>query len=148
MEPQLAARLAVLLASAVAAGALYVRLARSTQPSSRGDPSPLRGVPGAVNAALGAFVIVAGGAALTGFGLDVGPDAGFAVLRVGGLVLLAAAGLLAAAALAGRGPLGPSGLVGLAWLGAGMALAAPIVLLVAAATVVLLGVRVEDRSRP
>jgi hypothetical protein len=141
MTLELAARLAVLLACAVAAGALYVRLARSG-PGAAGDPSTPRPIPGAVSAALGAFVVVAGGAALSGIGLGAEDGAGLALLRAAGIVLLAAAGLLAVVPLPGRGTLGPPALVGLAWLGAGMALAAPLVLIVAALVIALLAVRV------
>lgn len=146
MTLELAARLAVLLAAAVAAGALYVRLARSS-PGPVGDPSTARPVPGAVSAALGAFIVVAGGAALAGIGLGPGADGGLALLRAAGIGLLAAAGLLAVVALPGRGRPGPTGLIGPAWLGAGMALGAPLVLIVAALVVIVLAVRVEDRPR-
>jgi hypothetical protein len=44
--------------------------------------------------------------------------------------------------------LGPPALVGLAWLGAGMALAAPLVLLVAALAIALLALRVAERPAP
>jgi uncharacterized membrane protein len=88
MTLELAARLAVLLACAVAAGALYVRLARSG-PGADGDRSTPRPVPGAVSTALGAFVVVAGGATLTGIGLGAGEGLGFAFLRAAGIVLRA-----------------------------------------------------------
>ena len=101
MTLELAARLAVLLACAVAAGALYVRLARS-RPGTPDDASTPRPVPGAVSATLGAFVVVAGGAALTGIGLGADDRAGLALLRAAGIVLLAAAGLLAVVPLPRR----------------------------------------------
>jgi hypothetical protein len=149
----LLARLVVLLACAVAVGALYVQLARPR--SDRAAPGPggagPRPLPGAVDAALGAFVVVAGGAALTGIGLAGAEAAGLALVRLAGIALLAAAGGLAVVALRGRGrrrgrgPLGPPAIVGMAWLGAGLALAAPLVLLVAAVVIVLLAVRVTAR---
>jgi hypothetical protein len=143
MTFELAGRLAVLLACAASLGVLYVRLAgRAPTPREPGAPRPLGG---SVEAALGAFVVVAGGAAVTGIGVGQAEGDGLALVRAGGIVVLAAAGVLAA----GRGPsrsrIGAPGIVGLAWLGAGLALASPLVLLVAAAAIVLLAVRVTER---
>jgi len=98
-----------------------------------------------VSAALGAFIVVAGGAALTGIGLGADDDAGLEALRATGIALLAAAGLLAVVPLPDRRRLGAPALVGLAWLGAGMALAAPLVLIVAAVVIVALAIRVAER---
>ncbi len=147
MTLELAARLAVLLACAVAAGALYVRLARPRAvpvPEATSAPSP-RPVTGAVEVALGAFIVVAGGAATAGIGFGTGAEVAPAMLRLAGIGLLALAGLLTLVPLPGRGRLGAPALVGLAWLGAGLALAAPLVLLVAALVIVVLAMRVTDR---
>lgn len=149
MTLELAARLAVLLACAVAIGALYVRLAgpRSV-PADPPMPGVARPIRGAVDATLVAFVVVAGGAAIAGIAGGVGDGPGIVLLRAAGIVLLAAAGVLALVPLRRRGRLGPQALIGLAWLGAGAALLAPLVLIVAALAIVLLAVRVEDRPRP
>lgn len=149
MTLDLLARLVVLLACAVAIGTLYVRLARPRPDRAASGPGGAgpRPLPGAEEAALGAFVVVAGGAALTGIGLAAAEGAGLPLVRLAGIALLAAAGGLAVIALRGRGrgPLGRPAIVGMTWLGAGLALAAPLVLLVAAVVIVLLGVRVTDR---
>lgn len=142
MTLDLLARLVVLLACAVAVGVLYVRLARPA-PAPR-EPGVSRPLPGAVNAALGALVVVGGGAVVTGIGLAAGDGAALVLARLAGIALLAIAALLAVIPAA-RGRLGTPTLVGLAWLGAGLALAAPLVLLVAAVVIVLLAVRVTER---
>ena len=97
------ARLAVLLSCAAATGGLLVILAR---PHPAGGhvrvegPGSLRGV---VPAALAGYVLLAGGAALTGAGtLDAGLAA--AGLRVGGIGLLVETGLLAGPIAAPSGP--------------------------------------------
>ncbi len=142
MTLDLISRLAVLLACSVALGVLYVRLARRVPAAFEpGVPRPLGG---AVEVALGSFIVVAGGAAVTGIGLSGADGAGLELVRLGGIALIAAAGVLTVApALRSRVSL--PGLVGLAWLGAGLALASPLVLLVAAAAIVLLAVRVTER---
>lgn len=142
MTLDLLARLAVLLACAAALGVLYVRLAgRDPAPRAPGSPRPISG---ALDLALGAFVVVAGGAAVTGIGSAAGDGAALGLARLAWIALLAVAGALAIVPAA-RGRLGAPTLVGLAWLGAGLVLASPLVLLVAAVAIVVLAVRVEDR---
>lgn len=160
MTLDLAGRLVVLLACAVAVGVLYVRLAGArpapVAPAARDGGGPAgasratpRPLPGAVDAALGAFVVVAGGAAITGIGLGAGEGAGLALVRLLGIALLAGAGAFAVLPLpGGRRRPGAPALVGLAWLGAGLALLAPLVLMVAAVVIVVLAVRVADHPGP
>jgi len=88
------ARLAVLLSCAAAGGTLLVLLARprSASPSARTAQPGMP--PGVLTAALAAFVLLAGGVALTGAGrLDAGTLA--TGLRVGGVALLVATAFLA-----------------------------------------------------
>lgn len=107
---ELVARLAVLLASAVAAGALYVVLARPA--GGRGTAAPIgrthgpraepRAIPTVLPLSLGGFVVVAGGTALSG-AATIAPDEPVgAVIRAVGVGLLAVAGLLSARRVARR----------------------------------------------
>jgi hypothetical protein len=118
------ARLAVLLSCAAATGGLLVILAR---PHPAGGNVRVEGpgsLPGIVPAALAGYVLLAGGAALTGAGtLDAGVLA--AGLRVGGIGLLAATCLLAGTIGAPSGPRVPltlGGLVILLWAAGALAL--------------------------
>jgi hypothetical protein len=159
MTLEIATRLAVLAACAVAAGYLVVRMAAPppsrrpapmSDPAAEAAPARPRAIPGAVTVALMGFVLVAGGSAVAGVGFGLGEDPVLAAVRISGIGLLLLAGLLAAIPRSRRGRLGGVGLVGpvvLAWVGAGLALAAPIVLLVAALATALLGLRVVDRPR-
>jgi hypothetical protein len=118
------ARLAVLLSCAAAAGGLLVSLARPHSAGTRVRPEGPGSVPGVVPAALAGYVLLAGGAALTGAGtLDAGMLA--TGLRVGGVGLLVATGLLAglvAAPTGQRVPMTLGGLVILLWAGGALAL--------------------------
>jgi hypothetical protein len=105
MALEVVARLAVLLACAVAAGALLVmvagptRRARLPHDEEPFEPRPLAGL---VPAGLAAFILLAGGTALSGAATVQGGDASVALAAIG-IGILAAAGLLAARA-ARRGP--------------------------------------------
>lgn len=156
MTLEIATRLAVLAACAVAAGVLLVGMAapRSgrgaapiARPAPEADPARPRAIPGAVTVALMGFVLVAGGSAVAGVGFGLGQGAGLATVRIAGIGLLAASGLLAAMPRSRRRRTGLAGPVVLAWLGAGLALAAPLVLLVAALVTAVLGLRIVDRPR-
>jgi hypothetical protein len=118
------ARLAVLLSCAVAAGGLLVSLARPHPAGNRVRPEGRGSVPGVVPAALAGYVLLAGGAALTGAGtLEAGMLA--MGLRVGGIGLLVATGLLAGLVVAPTGqrvPMTLGGLVILLWAGGALAL--------------------------
>jgi hypothetical protein len=118
------ARLAVLLSCAAGAGGLLVSLARPHPAGTRVRPEGPGGVPGVVPAALAGYVLLAGGAALTGAGtLEAGMLA--PGLRVGGVGLLVATGLLAGLVIAPTGqrvPMTLGGLVILLWAGGALAL--------------------------
>ena len=118
------ARLAVLLSCAAAAGGLLVSLARPHPAGTRVRPEGPGSVPGVVPAALAGYVLLAGGAALTGAGtLDAGMLA--TGLRVGGVGLLVATGLLTGLVVAPTGqrvPMTLGGLVILLWAGGALAL--------------------------
>jgi hypothetical protein len=159
---EVAARLAVLLACAAVAGALLALAAGGSRPADRvtrgAAPRPVRG---ALPLALAGFVVVAGGVAVTGAGAGDAAG-GLAALRAVGIALLAAAGVLAVLVVRGPGrrdevreagsrrtpAIRPSAAsaVSLAWLGAGMALASPLVMAVAVGAVLGLGVRVAART--
>jgi hypothetical protein len=156
MTLEIATRLAVLAACAAAAGLLLVEMAsprsgrgaaRINRPAPAANPIRPRAIPGTVTVALMGFILVAGGSAVAGVGFGVGQEPGLATVRIAGIGLLAASGLLAAVP---RSRLRRSGLLGpvvLAWVGAGLALAAPLVLLVAALVAAVLGLRTVDRPR-
>lgn len=118
------ARLAVLLSCGAAAGALLVILARLRPPRTRVRRASPDSLPGVVPATLAGYLLLAGGAALTGAGaLDAGMLA--TGLRVGGVALLVAtgvlAGLLTAPAREGVA-MTAAGLVILLWAGGALAL--------------------------
>jgi hypothetical protein len=138
------ARIAVLLSCGVGTGGLFVILARP-----HGSASPLHAegpgsLPGLVPAALAGYVLLGGGAALTGAGtLDAGMLA--PGLRVGGVALLVATGLLAGLASAQpgrRGPLTLGGLVILLWAGGALALLSWLLAIGGAAVALVGSVRV------
>jgi hypothetical protein len=118
------ARLAVLLSCAAAAGGLLVTLGRPHPARARIRPEGPGSLPGVVPATLAGYVLLAGGAALTGAGtLDAGMLA--AGLRVGGVGLLMATGLVAGLIVAPNGervPMTLGGLVILLWAGGALAL--------------------------
>lgn len=107
---ELVARLAVLLASALAAGALYAVLALPAggRPTAapigraqgpRAEPRP---IPAVLPLSLGGFVVLAAGTVLTG-AATIAPDEPVgAVIRAVGVGLLAVAGLLSARRVAHR----------------------------------------------
>jgi drug/metabolite transporter (DMT)-like permease len=139
------ARLAVLLSCAAAGGTLLVLLARprSASPSARtAQPGML---PGVLAAALAAFVLLAGGVALTGAGrLDAGTLA--TGLRVGGVALLVATAFLAVLVVAPHGeriPMTLGGLVVLLWAGAALALVSWLLAIGAVLIALIGGVRIE-----
>ena len=118
------ARLAVLLSCAAAAGGLLVILARPHPAGTRIRPEGSGSLPGVVPAALAGYLLLAGGAALTGAGtLEAGMlETG---LRVGGVGLLVATGLLAGLVVAPPGrsvPMTLGGLLILLWAGGALAL--------------------------
>jgi hypothetical protein len=118
------ARLAVLLSCAAAAGGLLVSAAQPHPSGIRVRPEGSGSVPGVVPAALAGYLLLAGGAALTGAGtLEAGMLATW--LRVGGVGLLVATGLLAGLVVAPTGqrvPMTLGGLVILLWAGGALAL--------------------------
>ncbi len=121
---ELAARAAVLLACAGAAGGLLTVLARSAPHPGGGGPAAGYGpLPGVLSLALGALILVAGGSAVTGAGTMAGSGP-IVVLQGTGIGILAAAGLLAARStrIPSAAPAGAASIVSLAWLGAGTAL--------------------------
>jgi len=118
---ELAARAAVLLACAGAAGGLLTVLARSAPHPGGGGPAAGYGpLPGVLSLALGALILVAGGSAVTGAGTMAGSGP-IVVLQGTGIGILAAAGLLAARStrIPSVAPAGAASIVSLAWLGAG-----------------------------
>lgn len=118
------ARLAVLLSCAAATGGLLVILARPHPAGGRLRTEGPGSLPGIVPVALAGYLLLAGGAALTGAGtLDAGMLA--TGLRVGGIGLLVATGLLAGLLVTPTGPrvpLTPGGLVILLWAGGALGL--------------------------
>jgi hypothetical protein len=156
LDVDVAARLAVLLSCAVVAGVLLVRLAGSaptrgqevdpTRPIPGGLPAPIAG---AMEATLAAYLVVAGGAVVTGIGLGSADSAPATLVRAAGIGLLATAGGLALLRLRpGRRRPTAQALVAMTWIGAGLALAAPLVLLIAAAASALLAIRVDRPAPP
>jgi hypothetical protein len=149
---ELAARLAVLIACGVAGGALFVLVAAPGRSRARPpEPAPLAGL---APAALAAFILLAGGTALTGAG-TIGAGIDPVVLQAAGIGLLAVAGLLAArsalrvlrATTAAEAAVVPSPmLLVVAWAGAALALASWILAAGAVGVALLAGVSVE-RSR-
>jgi hypothetical protein len=146
---EVAARAAVLLACAGAAGALLVALARPirsgrTVAAVPPGPGPL---PGLVPVALGGFVVLGVGSALTGAGtVDAGPLA--PQFQLTGICLLALAGWLGAgpAARAARRsghPAGtPTAALVLLWAGGALALASWVLAAGALAVALLAGAQV------
>ena len=139
------ARLAVLLSCAAAGGTLLVLLAgpRSDGPFARAaQPGSL---PGVLTAALAAYVLLAGGVALTGAArLDAGVLA--TGLRVGGVALLVATAFLAVLVVAPHGqrvPMTQGGLVVLLWAGAALALVSWLLAIGAVLVALIGGVRIE-----
>jgi len=141
-----AARLAVLLSCAAAGGTLLVLLAgpRSAGPFARAAAQPGL-LPGVLSAALAAYVLLAGGVALTGAGkLDAGILA--TGLRVGGVALLVATAFLAVLVVAPHGeriPMTLGGLVVLLWAGAALALVSWLLAIGAVLVALIGGVRIE-----
>ncbi len=162
---EVAARLAVLVACGVAAGTLFVLLALPAQarrpagpPAGRGGdqpaeppvPAPLGGL---APASLAAFVLLAGGTALTG-AATVDAGARSAVLAVVGIGMLAIAGIpagraalqvLRAPGAAGAVVAPSSTLIVLAWAGAALALASWLLAVAAVVMALLASVRIERR---
>jgi len=145
------ARLAVLVSCAAAGGTLLVILA-GPRPAGSRSPAAARDarratLPGFIPAALAGYMLLAGGAALTGAGTL---DAGMLVtgLRVGGVALLVATAVLAGLVVAPpatRLPMTAGGLVILLWAGAALALVSWL-LAIGGVLVALVGsVRVEPR---
>jgi hypothetical protein len=139
------ARLAVLLSCAAAGGSLLVLLAgrRTGGPLARAAQPSL--LPGVLTAGLAAYVLLAGGVALTGAGkLDAGTLA--TGLRVGGVALLVATAFLAGLVVAPHGeriPMTLGGLVVLLWAGAALALVSWLLAIGAVLVALIGGVRVE-----
>lgn len=139
------ARLAVLLSCAAAGGTLLVLLAgpRSAGPFALAARPGL--LPGVLTAALAAYVLLAGGVALTGAGeLDAGTLA--TGLRAGGVALLVATAFLAVLVVAPNGERIPTtlgGLVVLLWAGAALALVSWLLAIGAVLVALIGGVRIE-----
>ncbi len=153
---EVAARLAVLVACAVAGGALLVLVATPARAPARAPAVGSRAsvpVGGVAPAVLAAFVLLAGGTALTGAG-TIPAIAGSSIVAMAGIGMLAAAGVatgLAALRLV-RAPSGrrlavasPVVLV-LAWAGAAVALGSWLLAVGAVAVALLAGVRLERRE--
>jgi hypothetical protein len=148
---ELAARLAVLVACAVAAGALFILVATPTRmhrPAEPPVPAPLAGLAPAV---LVAFILLAGGTALTGAAV-VDAGAVSTALAIAGIVLLAGIGLVIARAAvrvlraptAGEVGLMPSPtLIVLTWAGAALALSSWLLAMGAVAVALLASVSIE-----
>lgn len=146
---ELAARLAVLLACGVAGGALFVLVAAPGQ--ARPDASEPVPPAGFVLVVLGAFILLAGGTAVTGGG-TIDARSASAALQAAGIGLLAVCGLLAArsalrvlrAPTAAEVAVVPSPpLLALAWAGAALALVSWILAAGALAVALLAGVRLD-----
>jgi hypothetical protein len=148
---EVAARLAVLVACGVAGGALLVLAA--TQERAADDPGstppPMGGLAPAV---LGAFVLLAGGTALTGAGTlpaaagsPIFAGAGIGLLAVAGAVTGRAALRLARAPASGRAAGASPVLLVVAWAGAALALGSWLLAVGTVAVAVLAGVRLERR---
>ena len=140
-----AARLAVLLSCAAAGGTLLVLLAGPRSPGPFARAAQPRLLPGVLSAALAAYVLLAGGVALTGAGkLDAGILA--TGLRVGGVALLVATAFLAVLVVAPHGeriPMTLGGLVVLLWAGAALALVSWLLAIGAVLVALIGGVRIE-----
>jgi hypothetical protein len=140
------ARLSVLLSCAAAGGTLLVLLAgaRPAGPFARTAAQPGL-LPGVLTAALAAYVLLAGGVALTGAArLDAGALA--TGLRVGGVALLVATAFLAVFVVAPHGhrvPMTVGGLVVLLWAGAALALVSWLLAIGAVLVALVAGVRIE-----
>jgi hypothetical protein len=139
------ARLSVLLSCAVAAGLLAVILAdrRLAGLLARHErPGTLRGV---VQAALGGYALVAGGAALTGAGtVDAGMLAtGLRVVGVALLVAVAALTVFVMVLPAERIPITAGALVILLWAGGALALVSWLLALGGVLVALVGGVRIE-----
>ena len=148
---ELAARLAVLLACAVAAGVFFILVAsppRAHLPAEPLVPPPLAGL---APAAIFAFTLLAGGTALSGAGtVDAGALSG--ALAAAGIGLLGGSGLVTArgtlrvlrAPGADEAGFVPSPLlILLAWAGAALALASWLLAIGALVVALLASVRVE-----
>lgn len=162
---EVAARLAVLVACGVAGGTLFLLLASPAwargpagPPAGRpGDQPPESPVPmpigGLAPASLAAFILLAGGTALTGAAtVDAGDSS--AVLAVAGIAMLAIAGIPAGRAAlrlirapdaAGASIVPSSTLIVLAWAGAALALASWLLAVAAVVMALLASVRIERR---
>jgi hypothetical protein len=139
------ARLSVLLSCAAAGGTLLVLLAgpRSAGPFARAAAQPGL-LPGVLTAALAAYVLLAGGVALTGAArLDAGALA--TGLRAGGVALLVATAFLAVLVVTAHGerPMTLGGLVVLLWAGAALALVSWLLAIGAVLVALVAGVRIE-----
>ncbi len=138
-------RLAVLLSCAAAAAALLVLLAGTRPSGGRVRRTSPRGLRGAVPAALAGYVLLAGGAALTGAGtLDAGMLA--TGLRTGGVALLGATAGLAGMLATSRGrraPMTLGGLVILLWAGGALALVSWMLAVGGVLVALIASVRVE-----
>lgn len=147
----------MLLAGAVAGGGLLVLLVSpARRPSWVAAPVPTAAtaLPGLLPASLAAFIVLAGGSALTGAAtLDAGLPG--TVVRGAGIGLLAAAGVVAArsALRSRRADSSPSarasatwaGALIIAWAGAALALVSWLLALVGVAVAIANGVRLEPR---
>jgi hypothetical protein len=162
---EVAARLAVLVACGVAGGTLFVLLASPAR--ARGPAGPPAGRPGhrppespapaslggLAPASLAAFVLLAGGTALTGAAtVDAGDSS--AVLALAGIGMLAIAGIPAGRAAlrvlrapdaSGASIVPSSTLIVLAWAGAALALASWLLALAAVVMALVASVRIERR---
>ncbi len=151
---EVAARLAVLVACAVAAGTLFVLVAAPVRVRPPADPPHAPPLAGLAPASLATFILLAGGSALTGAGAG---DAGAAasVVALAGIGILVVAGLLTGraalrvlgASSAGEAAAAPSPtLLVLAWTGAALALASWLLAIGAVVVALLTSVRVEGRA--
>ncbi len=151
---ELAARLAVLVACIVAGAVLFVMLTaplRRLPPADPPDPPVMAGL---VPTALVAFIVLAGGTALTGAG-TVNAGTASVVLAAMGITVLAAVGFLVGRATlrALRSPGAEEALVApspsllvMAWVGAALALGSWLLAIGAVLVALLAAVRVERGS--
>ncbi len=152
---EVVARLAVLLACGVAGATLFVLVAAPAPVRSPADPPRPAPLAGLAPAALSAFILLAGGTALTGAAtIDAGGFSG--VLVMAGIAMLAIAGIVAGraavrilrASSAANSAVAPSPtLIVLAWAGAALALTSWLLALGAAVVALLASVRVDDVRR-
>jgi hypothetical protein len=150
----LAAELAVLVACGVAGGVLFVLFAAPHRRLPAGDRPAPPVMAGLAPSVLVAFIVLAGGTALTGAGtLNVGTAS--VVLAACGIAILAAVGLAVGRATlralrspdAGGAVVGPSpSLLVLAWAGAALALGSWLLAVGAVVVALLAGIRVERTS--